>query len=169
MDSKEVVVIHCHGNPSAIGTSGDAVNVTISTVQYRLKKKEVSLLIILSCNCGHYDYRNDNIALAFWKKVTGCVIAADGTEEPTVSATNPAFESKGDMSWATYTKNKRGGWAITYLGQNKGWLLYGKTIIYRDSTKTIYSSTQTAPSIRALAGKKKLTVTEMLSYWAGLS
>ena len=116
LDSRDVVIIYCHGNDSAIGSSGDEITVSISDVN-ALKRKTFRLLILLACDCGHYGSRYSNIANAFAKKTDGRVIAASGSQVTDY----PNFKADG------------------------GYYVYGRTIIYQDQNKVIYGNTLMEP------------------------
>lgn len=79
-NTNSVIIVNSHGCSTSIGTKGPEITIDISMVR-RLNKKTLGLLWLLGCNCGHYDFNipESNIVRAFAKKITGAVIAADGT------------------------------------------------------------------------------------------
>lgn len=129
LEDQDIVILFIHGNPNALMTKDDKYDLYIntSTVSSSLKNKDIKLLILLGCNSGHYTYYNKNIANAFSKKITGAVIASDGTVwfKHNYSYTSSAdtyirFESRGDdefVSWAKALKDSR---------DNYGWIIYNQ-------------------------------------------
>lgn len=57
---------------------GDKYKLTIPKID-ALEFKSIDVLILLGCNAGHYDYKWSNVAYAFNKRITGCVVASEGT------------------------------------------------------------------------------------------
>ena len=92
------VVIDSHGNSNGItGTVLEDIRT--------LKRISCNTLVLLGCDCGHYDSCYNNAAYEFCKKVTGAVIASDGTVSSSYFALNPfdtRFKSKGDKGWLKY-------------------------------------------------------------------
>ena len=95
---------------------------TSINARYDLEKKDIKLLILLGCNCGHWDYRTKNIAWYFSKKITGGVLASDGTvyinkKETWYGEKSISYTSEGDGKFKELflTATQR---------DNKGWLLY---------------------------------------------
>ncbi len=113
-DAKHYIVIDSHGGHDNI-TGVDTKDVKTLPVL------TCEALVLLGCNCGHYDYMYSNIAYEFCKKVTGVVIASDGTVHSSYHWLNPfdtRFTSKKDDAFD--------GQCINGNRSNKGWLKYRK-------------------------------------------
>ena len=112
----EVVVIDTHGSYSSIG-KGDGIYANsfhyseFSKLKY---KTGIKLVVLLGCNCGHYDHASSNMAWGFLKKTYGCVVASDGTVD---SLAFGRFASVNDK----YFKNQR---VKNSTRGNKGWMIY---------------------------------------------
>ena len=96
--SKEVIVINAHGNYYYFGDSG--VFVTIETITNRLNKKNLKVLWLLSCYNGKSSRMQQNVARAFAKKITGTVIASDGTVE--MKNLQTTTYKSAENGWYTY-------------------------------------------------------------------
>ena len=83
----------------------------------------IKLVILLGCNCGHYDYYGSNMAYGFMKKTHGCVVASDGTVYSDILFNG--FASINDKSF----RNQR----ITSSNRdNVGWIVWsGRPAAYR--------------------------------------
>ncbi|QNU65620.1 hypothetical protein EHE19_011875 [Ruminiclostridium herbifermentans] len=84
--------------------------------------KNVDKLFLLGCNAGHLDYKDNNVASAFAKKINGgCVIASDGTNHLSWK-TNPlgtkyrVYLSKSDIPYKRQL--------IKESRDNEGWIAY---------------------------------------------
>ncbi len=112
MPSKQmVVVINTHGSPTSF------CGMTTSDIK-NLPYKEISYLVILGCNTGHYDWRTENVARTFADKFRCPVIACDGTVSSFESTTR-TYAPKADSTWETYCSMKRPSRRNMY-----GWLVY---------------------------------------------
>ena len=84
MSGYSAILINTHGNPVMLASnstpSGDNEILTVGEIN-NLSYKNVNVLILTGCNSGHYDYVDENVAFAFSKRISGCVIASDGTVE----------------------------------------------------------------------------------------
>lgn len=90
-------------------------DIWISDIQYYLKKKTITVLFIVSCSCGKYTKRNDNIARAFAKKITGTVIAADG-----LTSYSSSYVKSGGSGWYAYKFTNYGStFSCVKLGYTK--------------------------------------------------
>jgi hypothetical protein len=84
--SFDYIIFDTHGNPFRIGIDGDE-RTPKDKLWYNevdnLYFREIKFLILLACNAGHLDwwqYRQDeSIVASFAQKVSGCVVASDGT------------------------------------------------------------------------------------------
>ena len=74
----EVVVILMHGSPKTIGTQDDTIKFSIEEMGH-IEPKKINHLIFLTCNTGHLDYYPHSLTWAFSNKISGCVLASDGT------------------------------------------------------------------------------------------
>ncbi len=120
----DVVVIDVHGSPTTTTV------IDVNGIE-RLEYRTVKLLILLSCNGGHWNWRNENVAWAFSKRISGYVIAADGTVSASMNQHadyfNVIFDDKdgGAIHWAVEQGDRR-----TYT---MGWMVY-KTAHQSDTT-----------------------------------
>jgi len=81
-------------------------------------------LILLSCNVGHYRNKTDNVAAAFSRKMTGLVLASDGTVNVDFSTdfwrNYYKVSSLADEEWVRIEGENPLGKRNT----NEGWLIY---------------------------------------------
>lgn len=106
-----LVIINCHGNPRKMN------GVTIEQTN-QLASLQISLLVLLACNVGHYDHKYSNIAYSFYKKIIGVgrMLCSDGTVTSLNAFNlNSKFKSVADANWRVDSKRK----------SNYGWVLYG--------------------------------------------
>ena len=104
----DVVVVNAHGNYWSFGNLNDSVaDITISTIKNQLKTISVKALWLLPCHNGLWEKRNENIARAFSKKITGTVVAADGSVKM-VWYSWGAFDSDGSLGWCLYRASNYG-------------------------------------------------------------
>ena len=115
------VVINTHGCSSQIGLnkSEEKDSYTLTTDEIdKLDFKYIDILILLGCNSGHYDYKLTNVASAFSKRITGCVVAGDGSVKIGKFSTiigSVKFESLNDKYFVEEGTSKR---------DNEGWIVY---------------------------------------------
>ena len=113
----DVIVLNTHSGPDGMFN-----NLYIQDVR-KLRKINCEALIILGCNAGHYSYVWDNIACEFSKKITGIVVASDGT-------VGTAWEGLEDPFFNSYDDSDQKGYFRYYLSnkdknrKNLGWVLY---------------------------------------------
>ena len=102
-NAKNIIIINSHGEPGSIGTKNIDITISVSMVKNRLNYKNIGLVWLLGCSCGHYDYDRpeNNIARAFAKKISGTVIAADSTSKA-VWYSDTTFRSKGE-GWFAFS------------------------------------------------------------------
>lgn len=86
-----------------------------------LKRIRVKQLILLGCNAGHYAFATKNIASTLAKKVTGYVIASDGTVTPSISGAKFHYTSRANYTWRQTELN---GPLRSKRTRNYGWILY---------------------------------------------
>lgn len=118
-NNQYVVVIDSHGAPTS-----SICGLTISDID-NLQWKQISYIVILGCNSGHYDWRTENVARTFAEKFHTTVIACDGNvgygARPT--SANPyidySFEPHCSAAWEKYCSQKRPSRRNMY-----GWLAY---------------------------------------------
>ena len=83
----------------------------------------VNTLVLLGCNAGHYDYVWSNVAYAFCKKISGCVIASDGTV-----CSGPYNKIKTTSAATSFDSHNKGGFggyrAPGSTRDNIGWVIY---------------------------------------------
>ena len=138
----DVIVLNTHSGPDGMFN-----NLYIQDVR-KLRKINCEALIILGCNAGHYSYVWDNIACEFSKKITGIVVASDGT-------VSSALNGLDDPILNSYDDVDGDGHFRSYLSDNDknrdnyGWVLY-KT----DNINTTWYSTN----------MKETTLTSILDY-----
>ncbi len=118
--------MNTHANPSVLGNGTgdgkDSDQLTISEIG-SLDWQSIPVLILLGCNAGHYDYTYSNVAYAFSKRISGVVVASDGTVYPGLlnSVGDAAtFTSKADDDFDEYCK--------TNIRTNKGWVRYKQNL-----------------------------------------
>ena len=112
MTNKDIVIINCHGNPTAFSGANKFNLSQISSLNY----KNIKCLILLGCNNGHYDYLWKNMAYELSKKISGCVIASDGTVA-SILGIGAGFLSMADASWKSYRNGSK-------RKDNYGWVIY---------------------------------------------
>ncbi len=109
--SIEVLLIMGHSQPHFVGDmSSDAVA--------KLPNRDIKIVFIVGCNAGHYDYA-DNVARVMSRKVTGCVIASDGTVL-TYFETELLLKTIGDDTFIRYRDDINPG----STRRNYGWIMY---------------------------------------------
>ncbi len=86
----DVLIIMAHGTPTTLQfgkidenlkddqDEQDLHYLTVDEIS-NFKDRKIKLIWLISCNAGHYDHRNSNIAWALSKKISGVVVGADGT------------------------------------------------------------------------------------------
>lgn len=132
LSAKHYVVINTHGEPmSLLNSSGgnkDEDILTISEID-NLSFKNIRVLILLGCNAGHYDYKWTNVAYAFSKRISGCVIASDGTvysggwNHNENSSINTSFSSIDDDEYLKWFWKQNSSF-IGVPRPNNGWSVY---------------------------------------------
>ncbi|MFT3951684.1 MAG: hypothetical protein QM689_07085 [Oscillospiraceae bacterium] len=115
-------VVNCHGNPTTMFNG-------ITTTEIKsLKKIKCKCLLLLGCNCGHADYMWTNVASALSQKITGVVVASDGTVSSSLGnifGGTQTFKSKNDDGFKKWCKETR---------NNKGWLIYQYNSVKKSET-----------------------------------
>ena len=75
IDGTDIAIIDTHGSPTSISSD--------NYINYKdledIKKINVKFLVLLGCNCGHYDYWGKGICSRLANRITGIVMASDGT------------------------------------------------------------------------------------------
>ena len=128
----DIVIINLHGNPFSV-----------SYVNFdSLVRRKIDTLLLLSCNTGHEDYYYTNPAYKFFygndiRKMVCC----DGTHYRQISFGKVIHTVKGDNTFQSFTKKKRG---------SRGFLVYERTI---SNDCGIYSIGKRFGSIKALLKK----------------
>lgn len=129
LSGESLVIINTHGDPIQLQGSGC---ITCNDVSMKFDYKKISLVVLLGCNNGHYNYIN--IARYFANSISGQVLASDGTVcsqcELAKKGEEPFFISDADSTFQAYCKL-----ADDEGRENYGWLGYqsrvnGSTIIY---------------------------------------
>ena len=130
---RDLVIINTHGEPITFLSedNGLAILTNVKVADW-LEKQQVKLLVLLGCNCGHFDYKK-SIARAFANKITGKVVASDGTviTNSGDNYTNLWYESVCDSKF-------RGLYVNEYLRPNYGWLVYVGTNVTQYSARIYY-------------------------------
>ena len=127
MSAQDVVVINCHASPTSMNKGG--MGITKLSQITNLNFKTIKCLILLGCNAGHYDYIWNNVAYEFSKKISGCVMASDGT---VVSRLGCKFKSIADNMWKEH-RDKKG----SSRKKNWGWVIYRNYTWYSTNLDTI--------------------------------
>ncbi len=123
------VVIDSHGEPDGLLWCDDYYGYyfcKIDTVRNKLKYVDISVIVLLGCNCGHVDYKDSNIARAFADRFRTVVIASDG------SVNCGEFRSVVSKRWRQLNKKYRAenaGW-VFYVGKSLSNNYQGKFIVY---------------------------------------
>ncbi|MDO4317506.1 MAG: RHS repeat-associated core domain-containing protein [Lachnospiraceae bacterium] len=126
----DVVVLNGHGNQYSMTTGGLSCipgNNNINSVNNQLQYRTIKMLILLGCNCGHYDYREENLAYALSTRISGYVVASDGT----VISYGRKYSLYGDvylpvglMKWGSKADNAFLDLCTTSRNYNWGWIAY---------------------------------------------
>ena len=123
---RDLAIINSHANPDILSTK-DKILLSKEQIKF-LKKKNIKLLVVLGCNAGHFSH-DKCIARYFANKVTGKVIASDGTVEAYGISLWPGYygfvsTDKGDDNafidlCPNGDKRKNYGWLV-YVGAGNG-------------------------------------------------
>ena len=105
----EILIVRGHGNAEF------ASSIHLGTAKL-LQKRDIGVLLLEGCNCGHYDVP-DNIAKTLSKKVTGFVIASDG-EVKSLQKEHMYYRSAGEDKFVEWREIKSSG----STRQNYGWI-----------------------------------------------
>lgn len=122
LTSRGIVVINTHANPWILGCGKSkptaADQLTIAEIN-ELDYKAISVLILLGCNAGHQDYSQNNVAEAFSGRISGKVVASDGTVYSSWNSfyypIDVGFTSKEDNTFKELCLEER---------TSVGWLVY---------------------------------------------
>lgn len=152
MSNCSVVVINTHGSPTVLTNNignDDSTDLTLSEIS-SLEYKAVRTLILLGCNAGHQDERWHNVAYEFSKRISGKVVASDGTVYSAlynfyypVPAT---FYSRNNGHFSEYCSSAR---------DNRGWVIYS----YRSFDKRKCT----------LTNMKSMTIKSIMDYLKSMS
>ena len=159
-NNQDFVVINSHGEPYDINGStksnGKWVGYTIlyiKAVREKLdKSKHMKAIILLGCNCGHYDHRDynkyniANIARIFADTFNTTVFASDGNVRLHTNESKPLTPKEVADPWTKYVNSGR--------TTNKGWLAYVKKSLSNHYTGLI-----------ELGHKNGWKISEMLRYY----
>lgn len=129
LEAMDIVIIWTHGQPRQLFSEKKVFCFNRSDIAEKLDSKDIKLLILIGCNTGHYNHYAMNMASSFAKKVSGAVMASDGTVrsttglycgiEPYVYLTS---HSGADfLDWINSSYGER---------DNLGWLVYNKKTKY---------------------------------------
>ena len=135
-DSKigyDILYINTHGDPTYLkGKKGgetilNSMSVTGSNSYTQLKMSKVKIVVLLGCNCGHWDYAEKCVAYRLATRLEcGIVWASDGTVQPErqnhiFSHKTIYYMSEDDETFQNLcNKNNKGR-------DNYGWMAYTKT------------------------------------------
>lgn len=122
--------------------SAESISKGIKTKDFnKLKYKNINCLILIICNAAHQSKIWNNLAYYFHKKISGVVVASDGTV-----VHSPRKDSKGFNQYTSYGDYK---WSKLYGNNppksNKGWMLYhdkkcySTTFYYENNTISLYT------------------------------
>lgn len=124
-DNVTSVIIDTHATNYKLNFDDDSMYITEIS---KLENKDINNLIILGCNAGHLDARNDNVAATFSQIVNGGkVLASDGTVgfgtcEYLWIFGNRLYTSETDKSFLRkcyFGERKNEGWFIyQYINNN---------------------------------------------------
>lgn len=141
-----VVLINTHATPRRLSNSSDNFGNGDSLFIYEidnLEFKYIPVLILLGCNAGHYDYVWSNIAHAFSKRISGCVIASDGTVQANSRADvefNSVLKQTFIDACIDNKKRKNYGWVAYRYKRNNGTSTYTVIGIYKITIKSIMTN-----------------------------
>ncbi len=123
---EDMVIINTHGDYSKI--SGYLTSYVAESLNYIYCR----CVWILGCNCGHSHYENENIAAVISKRVSGIVVASDGTVESLFGGLfDSVFISEADKTWKSYKVD-------SCNTKQKGWVYYSATSEV-DRSKQVYT------------------------------
>ena len=108
----DVIVLNTHSYPEGMFN-----NLYIQDVR-KLRKINCKALIILGCNAGHYTYLWSNIAYEFSHKISGIVLASDGTVAGPSSTNELTYKSVNDKYYREFLPENNKS------RKNIGWVLY---------------------------------------------
>lgn len=78
LERYDLAIINSHADPEKLTNNSEGFSFDYSDVVTFCDEISLKLLVILGCNAGHFD-SSRSIARAFSNKITGKVIASDGT------------------------------------------------------------------------------------------
>lgn len=117
-----VIVINMHGTPEGMYCNNELFDVDDTK---KLYYKNVKFVWLISCNTGHIEYRNENMARAIAKRVSGIVVAPDGVAKGEIKDRFYASTHEGDINatevenWYYFSRKKN-----SYRTMCIGWTLY---------------------------------------------
>ena len=107
----EVLILRGHSHPNY------ASSISLDKIK-TLSSKNIRFLFLEGCNCGHYAVY-DNVARAFSTKITGCVIASDGTVWTIKDGAVMKYQSLADEHFYSYFPIPQ-----NIRKNNYGWIKY---------------------------------------------
>ncbi len=129
MSGYDIVVFNTHGSPIGLYNEVEANSIkdsdvlTIDEIK-KLKYKSLKLLLIIGCNAGHWNYIWENVAWAFSTRISGYVVASDGT----VLISGISFYSNQTASFESTQIDPFYSWcnlkAKSTPRKNYGWVVY---------------------------------------------
>ncbi|MBQ8541313.1 MAG: hypothetical protein IJ435_07555 [Clostridia bacterium] len=150
-DGIDHIIIDTHGSYKEFGTNDDWT-ISLNEIDNLEEKDVKGNVVLLGCNNGHLDHKDDNVASHFAKKVNGAlVIASDGTVDVNIpnnkNDEHTKFTHKGitvptpNGYYKSKYLKKRGGYIDPFEKQlkygmrdNQGWVVYrysGNTVSAR--------------------------------------
>ncbi len=126
LGKRELVIIDSHADPiSFASTNGTEIILTKDILDDTFDKVNVKMLVLLGCNAGHYSY-TESMARAFANKITGKVLASDGTVVGSwydyIISSNVTFYSNDDTTFQDFVVKREG--ANAKKRTNIGWMVY---------------------------------------------
>lgn len=135
-----VVIIDAHGSPTTLAFNGQSV--TVNEILNELGTNNIKFVWLLACNTGHQDFRNSNIAAAIAARITGVVVASDGTVGGTYKTYSGdkyknfigkeciSAVSKPDGTWKKYSP---------YRPYSQYWVIYDYNRLIEPGYPVLYS------------------------------
>jgi len=121
-----MVVVDTHAYPYGFDYGKNSKDELDAYDVQGLGDKDIDSIVLLGCNAGHLDYKDDNMAATFATKYEDTlVVASDGTVKPYDFGLDYWYESCYDKEnvfkdWLLYGDRDNKGWHIYYsIGGNQ--------------------------------------------------
>lgn len=147
LGKRDLVIINTHADEEKLYINKDGtLLITKDAVNSFPKKADIKWLVLLGCNAGHFSY-TDSIARFFSNRITGKVVASDGTVQTNLyfNILNSviSFTSKKDTTFDLLVEE-----ADRPKRKNYGWLVFVGTAVRGGNARVYYLN----------GGTQKLTI-----------